>query len=186
LRPEIPLLVVEGRRKVTALERVGLDLSGLQNLSIMANTPYPRDFYRVSRAILMPSLWQEPFGRVAAEALANGLPVLASNRGGLPEALGGAGWVFDLPERCTPSSGEVPTAAEVAPWLEVIERIWDDPAFEAEARARALAAARRWDPARMGAEYESYFRSCLSTARPPRAGTEDAAQTPARICGSTG
>ena len=36
----------------------------------------------------MPSLWLESFGLVAAEAMLNGIPVLASNRGGLPETIG--------------------------------------------------------------------------------------------------
>lgn len=35
--------------------------------------------------LLVPSLWEEPFGRVAAEGLLYGKPVLVSNRGGLPE-----------------------------------------------------------------------------------------------------
>ncbi len=55
-RPEIPILVVEGRATSDALATMPLDLSGLTNLHRMANTPDPRDFYRVSRAVLMPSL----------------------------------------------------------------------------------------------------------------------------------
>jgi hypothetical protein len=31
----------------------------------------------------------------------------------------------------------------VAPWVAVIERLWDDPIFEAEHRRRALAKAQR-------------------------------------------
>jgi glycosyltransferase involved in cell wall biosynthesis len=57
------------------------------------------------------------FGRVAAEAPANGVPVLASDRGALPETLGDAWFVFTVPERCTPDGGAVPTAREVAPWV---------------------------------------------------------------------
>lgn len=38
-----------------------------------------------SRAVLVPSNWQEPFGRTAAEALAVGTPSLVSRRGGLAE-----------------------------------------------------------------------------------------------------
>ena len=101
-RPDIPLLQVEGRGTTDALARLPVDLSGLTNLNRMANTPDPRDFYRVSRVVLMPSLWRESLGRVAIEAMANGIPVMASDRGALPETLGDAGFVFTIPDRCTP------------------------------------------------------------------------------------
>ena len=91
------------------LARVPVDLSGLTNLHRMANTPDPRDFYRVSRVVLVPSLWRESLGRVAVEAMANGIPVLASDRGALPETLGDAGFVLTIPERYTATSLAVPT-----------------------------------------------------------------------------
>ncbi len=158
-RPEIPLLLVEGRGTSEALARLELDLSGLTNLNRMANTPDPRDFYRVSRLVLMPSLWRESLGRVAAEAMANGIPVLASDRGALPETLGDAGFVFNIPERITPASRAVPTAREVAPWVAAIERLWDDSAFEARHRALAKDEARRWDGDRLAAQYEAFFET---------------------------
>ena len=47
-----------------------------------------------ARAVLVPSLWDEPFGRVAAEAFARGRPVLTTGRGGLAEIVDDAtGWV---------------------------------------------------------------------------------------------
>jgi glycosyltransferase involved in cell wall biosynthesis len=156
-RPDIPLLVVESRQEVDSLDSVALDLSALTNLHKMANTQDPRDFYRVSRAILMPSLWQETFGRVAAEGLANGLPVLASDRGALPETLGNAGFVFHVPERYTPDSKEVPTREEVTPWLTTIERLWDDRDWEIGQKAKAKRSAYRWDNERLAEEYTNYF-----------------------------
>ena len=156
-RPDVPLLVVEGRGGAGSLADAGLDLSGLTNLHRMANTPDPRDFYRVSRAVLVPSLWRESFGRVAAEALANGLPVLASDRGALPETLGDAGFVFTLPGRCTPDGPAVPTAREVAPWVAAVGRLWDDPGFEASHRDRARREAARWDDDRVAGAYERYL-----------------------------
>jgi glycosyltransferase involved in cell wall biosynthesis len=158
-RPDIPLLVVEGRGTADGLAGLPVDLSGLTNLHRMANTPDPRDFYRVSRVVLMPSLWRESLGRVPIEAMANGIPVLASDRGALPETLGDAGFVFTIPDRCTPASGVVPTQQEVAPWVAVIERLWDDPEFEAEHRRRALAEARRWDGERLAQQYEGFLHS---------------------------
>ena len=128
--------MVEGRGQADWLAHTGLDLSGLTNLHRLANTPDPRDFYRVSRAVLMPSLWQESFGRVAAEALLNGIPVLASRRGALPEVLAGAGFLFDVPERYTPTTTLVPTAEEVAPWVETLARPSEDAvSYEASAAA---------------------------------------------------
>jgi glycosyltransferase involved in cell wall biosynthesis len=158
-RPDIPLLVVEGRGTADGLAGLPVDLSGLTNLHRMANTPDPRDFYRVSRVVLMPSLWRESLGRVPIEAMANGIPVLTSDRGALPETLGDAGFVFTVPDRCTPASGVVPTAQEVAPWVAVIDRLWDDPKFEAEHQRRALAEAGRWDSARLAEDYERLFLS---------------------------
>jgi glycosyltransferase involved in cell wall biosynthesis len=158
-RPDIPFLLVEGRGTSDALARLELDLSGLTNLNRMANTPDPRDFYRVSRVVLMPSLWRESLGRVPIEAMANGIPVLASDRGALPETLGDAGFVFTIPERITPASRAVPTAREVAPWVAAIERLWDDPELEVRHRALAKAEARRWDGDRLAGQYEAFFRS---------------------------
>ena len=158
-RPDIPLLVVEGRGTADTLAGVDLDLSAVPSLHRMPNTPDPRTYYRVARAVLVPSVWVENGALVAREALANGIPVLASDRGGLPETLGDAGFVFTLPQRCAPRSGYVPTAREVAPWVATIERLWDDPAFEAAHQARARTAARRWDPEHLAPAYLELFES---------------------------
>ena len=37
--------------------------------------------------IIIPSLWQEPFGLVAAEAMSNGMCIIASKVGGIPEII---------------------------------------------------------------------------------------------------
>ncbi len=160
-RPEIPLMVVEGRGMADGLAQVKMDLSELRNLHRLPNTPNPRAIYRQTRAILAPSLVQESFGRMASEALANGIPVLASDRGALPETLGEAGFVFTLPERCTPSSYHIPTAQEVAPWIATIERLWDDPAWEAAHQAHARASAQRFMPSILSIQYLAYFESFI-------------------------
>lgn len=54
------------------------------------------DFYRSLRCLVIPSLWPETFGYVAAEALQYGCPVIASDIGALPETVVPPkhGWVF--------------------------------------------------------------------------------------------
>lgn len=45
--------------------------------------------------LLFPSLWEEPFGLVAAEAMTNGAIVIGSNRGAIPEVVGKAGFIIE-------------------------------------------------------------------------------------------
>lgn len=46
------------------------------------------------RWMVIPSIWEEPFGLVALEGLASGCTVIASDGGGLPEAVGNFGLLF--------------------------------------------------------------------------------------------
>ena len=45
------------------------------------------EFYNKIDLLIVPSLWNEPFGRTVAEAQSAGVPVIASNKGGIPEIL---------------------------------------------------------------------------------------------------
>ena len=51
--------------------------------------PNPAAFMAAARCVVVPSFWQEPYGLVAAEAVALGRPVVAFAVGGLPEACAG-------------------------------------------------------------------------------------------------
>lgn len=52
--------------------------------------PWEKDAWRIYRGaglVIVPSQWEEAYGRVAREAYLLGIPVLVSNVGGLPEAV---------------------------------------------------------------------------------------------------
>jgi len=51
--------------------------------------------FRESAIVVIPSLWEEPFGRTGIEAIAQGCAVITSGRGGLKEIVGEAGLVLD-------------------------------------------------------------------------------------------
>ena len=154
-RPDIPLLVVESRAGADRLRETGSVLRGLKNLHRMRNTSDPREFYRASHIVLMPSVVPETFGRVAAESMMNGIPVLASTRGAIPEVVGDAGFLFDIPDRITPTSRELPTEDEVRPWVDSIVLLWDDPNYYRRISEQGQSRAKRWGPDRILGDFES-------------------------------
>ncbi|HEY5211193.1 MAG TPA: glycosyltransferase family 4 protein [Stellaceae bacterium] len=84
---------------------------------------------------IVPSVWPEPFGRTAMEAMAAGCAIIASPRGGLPDIVGDAGLLVE---------------PEAAPLATAILALARDEAQRAElqrrARQRMVAAfdIRRW------------------------------------------
>jgi hypothetical protein len=133
----------------------------------MPNTTDPRRFCALTRIALLPSLCPENQPLVAVESMINGIPVIGSDRGGIPEVLGDCGFVLPLPERLTPVSKLVPEAEEVEPWVETIIRLWDDRALYEEQSLKARAEAQRWHPDRLRPLYAEFFRSVRLQPGPP-------------------
>ena len=75
---------MEGTLKALA-ERLGL----ADRVRFNGFQTSPQDWMRQATCVVVPSFWQEPYGLVAAEAVALGRPVVAFAIGGLPEACGG-------------------------------------------------------------------------------------------------
>jgi glycosyltransferase involved in cell wall biosynthesis len=150
-RPDIPILVVQSGQSGGALNAIpGLDFSRYPQIMAAPPVPTPADYFALTRILLAPSVWPEPFGRVAAEAMINGIPPLVGDRGALPEVVGGdfadggGGRVLPIPRWMTHLTTRLPSEEEVQPWFDAVCALWDNPSlYDAmSARARALAETR--------------------------------------------
>jgi len=112
-RPDIPFLFVE---RWTLEDEYFNELSEkarrLGNVTLRRRTTNVKELYREARVLLAPSIW-EAWGRFVTEAQINGIPVLASSLGGLPESVGPGGILVD------PSAGS-------EAWVSALSELWDD------------------------------------------------------------
>ena len=160
-RPDIPIMVVQSATSAAPLNAIpGVDFSRYPQIVAAPATPSPAAFFALTKLLLVPSTFPEPFGRVAAEALINGVPPIVSNRGALPETVGGGGTVLPLPDWLTPDARDLPSETEARPWFDAVCTLWDDPVLYAQASARARAFAEEHYHERvMRAQYFEYFES---------------------------
>ena len=106
------------------------ELSELPNVTFRPRSVGLADVYRTTAVLLAPSQCPEAFSRVVLEACANGIPVLASRVGGVPEAMGRSGVLL--------AAGDEPEH-----WAQAIEEILGDRSRFASLAATALANAQR-------------------------------------------
>lgn len=99
----------------------------LPNVTIIDMTANMRDdVYAKSKVVLMPSTY-ETFGMVAAEAIASGIPVIATPTTGLRENLGDAG-VY-APRQ----------SGDIGLWKSALEKLLNDDAYYKEMSKKCLA-----------------------------------------------
>lgn len=125
-------------------------LRTLPNVRLAPVTDRMAEVYRRTAVLLAPSRVVETFGRVALEAAANGIPVVATRAGGLPEAVGPGGVLVE------PSAGP-------RTWAGAVEGLLADPARYARVAAagRAHAAQPAFDQSVVAA---AILRVALSAA----------------------
>ncbi|MGO4893900.1 glycosyltransferase [Flavobacterium sp. W21_SRS_FM6] len=84
-----------------------------KNIEIVGPFSNMKEVYKQAKVILMPSIWNETWGRVATEAHYSSIPVLSSNNGGLPESVGIGGI-------------SLPANSSIDDWNEAFCRLWYD------------------------------------------------------------
>lgn len=90
--PDREFLVVEGWG---TSEKVLNIIKQLPNITYLPKQVDMRRIFEKTHLLLVPSIWEEPFGRISVEAQVSGIPVIASTIGGIPEAVGRGGILID-------------------------------------------------------------------------------------------
>ena len=98
-RPDVPDLVIAGALQISRDELLsrasaGADLSRRVSFAGYVDEAERKRLLSTASMLVLPSL-EEGFGIPALEAMTIGLPVIASNRGALPEVVGDAGILIE-------------------------------------------------------------------------------------------
>ena len=119
------------------------------NVTVLDPVDNVDEILRFTRVLLAPSLWAEARSRIVVEAMLRGIPVIASNIGGVPEAKLGVDYLLPVRpiEKYQPQLDEqmVPVAEvplqDIGPWFAALARLLEDRAhYEALSRASRQAA----------------------------------------------
>jgi glycosyltransferase involved in cell wall biosynthesis len=180
-RPDIPILVVQSGRSGGALNTIpGIDFSKYPQIMAAPAVPAPADYFALTRILLVPSVWEEPFGRVAAEAMINAIPAIVSDRGSLPDVVGGdfsaggGGRVVSMPDWLTADTRRVPAEQDVEPWFDAVCALWDDRALYHAVATRAHEIAQtRYSEAVSRRKHVDYFTSLGPGGNPIAGSTAD-------------
>lgn len=125
--PDERFLLVESwtipPKRIAAIDK---KLAEFPNVRFLRRRPNVGDVYSQTKLLLVPSIWEEAFGRVVIEAQSCGIPVVASKRGGLPEAVGEGGVCVD-------------GFRNPARWVEAIRSLLETPGEYNKMRERAFA-----------------------------------------------
>jgi glycosyltransferase involved in cell wall biosynthesis len=130
-RPDIPFAFVRcWYISPDDLDQLRRRSQRLPNVELRESVHDAAQLYADARIVLMPSRYPEAWGRVGAEAVAAGIPVLGTAVGGIADAVGRGGILLD------PDAG-----LEV--WAAQLGSLWDNEPAYARLAARAEAAGRQ-------------------------------------------
>jgi amino acid adenylation domain-containing protein len=91
--PEIQFAALAGYGTTEADRKA---LAAVPNITLLPNLPNLDDILCQTRLLLMPTLWMEGFGMAVVDVMLRGIPVLASNFGGLTEAKLGTDYLLPV------------------------------------------------------------------------------------------
>jgi glycosyltransferase involved in cell wall biosynthesis len=128
--PEIPFEFVGGMIPPRGTEVFARQHDVPRNVALTPAERDMRDIYSRCKILLVPSVWEEGYGRIVTEAQISGIPCIASRRGGLPEAVGGGGILLDPKD-------------PIETWVTALRRLWEDERLYDQLSSSALAHSQR-------------------------------------------
>lgn len=136
--PEVPFAAVP---TWGAEPEVLAQLQGWPNLTLVPPADDLDELLRETRVLLVPSVIPETFGNVVVEAMLRGIPVLAAEIGGLPEAKLGVPYLLPVRPAEPHDGGFRVPEQDVEPWAAALAELLARPALEAEVASASRAAA---------------------------------------------
>jgi len=155
VHPDLGLTIVGAGPLMADLKLLAQSLGVGQRTRFTGNVPYEtiRDAYVDSFVFVHPGIWPEPFGRTILEAMASGIPVIATSTGSAPELLSDSGLFFE--------PGDADTLASQIDRLAASPDLWIRLSRSGQARA-----AERYSPERVIGSIRRLYQTVLEGARP--------------------
>lgn len=125
----------------------------LQNVTFERRTANVKDIYQRTKLLLTPSRWEESHCMCVREAQTSGIPVIGTNRGGLPDTVGLGGIIIDVNE-------------PVERWVETINLLLNDQERFSELKrlAKENAALSKWS---VQVSADSILKACERSLQKP-------------------
>jgi len=163
--PDIPFIFVENWVVPEEVRKISQTRSAkLRNIEWLQPTSDMKSLYARAKIVLAPSgapymgkpvKLVEAWGRIATEAHFSGIPVIASNQGGLVESVGPGGILVD-------------PNADISVWQAALRSLWDNPQRYSEVsdQARRYSQRPEIDPQKL---FEDFIAVCQLAVNGPDA-----------------
>ena len=144
------------------------------NVTVLDPVDRIDDIFERTRVLLVPSIWAEARARVVQEAMLRGIPVMASDSGGLVEAKLGVPYLLPVNlitrYRGTVDAQMVPDGEappqNLSPWRDALRRLISDGDHWREIANASRVAALEYSKQLTAEPFENYLLERIATKRP--------------------